>query len=249
MALPVRPPGRPVPAWLLAALLLGAASPDARAQVADPVPGADTPRTPLLIDDAEGTALPGGTRVKLGADTFVDPSTGATFPRTVTIATADGRTIELAAAGSGVRKKFVVKVYAAALWYDVAAPLSSRPLDNLALDDMARRLVMTFQRDVDGDAIVKAYREGFDKAWGGAKPGPDLATDLDEFLARFEGGVRKGESIELLYIPGEGLYTLVAGRAGPVVRTPQIARSLWSIWLGPEPVSGDLRRDLVRFLK
>jgi hypothetical protein len=249
MARPVRPPGRLVPALLLTALLQGAALSDARAQGADPVPGADPPPAPLLLDDAEGIALPGGTRVTLGADTFVDPSTGASFPRAVTITTADGRAFELVAAGSGVRKKFVVKVYAAALWYDASAPLSSRPLDNLALDDMARRLVMTFQRDVDGDAIVKAYREGFDKAWGGAKPGPDLATDLDEFLDQFEGGVKKGESIELLYIPGEGLYTHVAGRAGPVVRTPQIARSLWSIWLGPEPVSGDLRRDLVRFLK
>lgn len=238
-----------VAALLALALPGGPGVPAAGAQASDPVPGGTVPPAPILLDQQSGQPVLAATRVTPGAETFVDPATDVVFPRTVTIAAADGRTIDLVAAGSGVRKKFVVKVYAAALWYDASTPLSSRPVDNLALDDMARRLVMTFQRDVDGDNIVKAYREGFDKVWAGAKPGPDLATDLDEFLARFEGGVKKGESIELTYIPGEGLYTVVAGRAWPVVRTREIARSIWGIWLGPDPVSGDLRRDLVRFLK
>jgi hypothetical protein len=222
------------------ALVAGAAPPGARAQGGAPV-------APILLDHESGQPVLAATRVTPGAETFVDPSTDVVFPKSVTIAAADGRTIELVAAGSGVRKKFIVKVYAAALWYDRAAPLATRPVDNLALDDIARRLVLSFRRDVGGDKIVEAFREGFDKTWK-AKPGPDLATDLDEFLAWFDGGMKEGDTIELTYIPGEGLYTVVAGRAHPVVRNPSIARSLWSIWLGPEPVSGDLRRDLVRFL-
>jgi hypothetical protein len=151
------------------------------------------------------------------------------------------------ATGSGVRKKLILKVYAAALYVDEKAPLGTKPLDSLAYDDFPRRLVLSFRRNVEGKRIREAMEEGFETVWK-AKPGPELNARLDEFLHWFDGGIRNGETIELTYLPGEGLYTVVAGTAYPAITRPDIARSVWQIWLGPEPVASDLRRDLVRLL-
>jgi hypothetical protein len=220
-----------------------------------PVAAQSTPTVPdqtgervYLIDTGEGGVRLGPERVAVGADTVIDPSSGLIFPKSVAVTTFDGRTIPFQVTGTGVRKKMMFKVYAAALYVDGSVPLPPPPLETLSVDDLPRRLVMTFLRDVDEEKIQEAYREGLiDKVWK-AQPGPELADQVDSFLDYFKGGVRKGESIELTYLPGEGLYTVVGGKPKPVVADPNIARGVWRVWLGNEPVSQELRRDLVRLV-
>lgn len=219
----------------------------ARAQALPDSAAPIDPERHLLIDTSSPHRLTPD-RVTPSGESFTDPSTDLAFPLSVRIRTLDGRDLHLTATGSGVRKKLVVKVYGAALYADAAASLGSNPIDALTREDMARRLVMTFKRGVDGGKIRDAYREGLvDKVWR-TKPTGDLAYEFDRFLEYFDAGVKEGESIELTYVPGEGLYTVVGGQPKPMVARPEIARQIWSIWLGASPVSEDLKNGLVRLV-
>jgi hypothetical protein len=227
---------------ILLLALSGATRPTA-AQDPNPLP----PDPHLLLDDTAGGPMLDASRVRPDADgkTFVDPSSNTVFPTGITVTTRSGEAVHLTATGSGVRKKLLFKVYAAALYVDALAPLGTVPVNTIASTDMARRIVMVFLRDVDGDKLREGLREGFETVWKG-KPGPELAAELDTFLSWMAGGIKEGQTIELTYLPGEGLYTTVAGVTHPAITRPDIARSIWQIWLGVEPISGDLKRDLVR---
>ena len=202
---------------------------------------------------AGGEAQPaggGGELVPLqvvpGAETFTDPSSGIVFPKAVTLRDGD-REFRMKATGSGLRKKIVFKVYGAALYVDETAALGPDPLASLVAGHMARRIVMTFKRDVDYGKIREAYEGGLKRVWKG-KLDPAVAPDLETFLHYFDKGVKEGQSIELTYLPDKGLCTAVAGVSYPLVTNPKIAHDIWAVWLGDDPVSTDLRRDLVRFL-
>lgn len=231
-----------------AAILFLAGATLAMAQgLPDSTRSTDPERSLLIHDDSSPNRLT-PERVQPGSESFTDPSTDLKFPKNVTIKRLDGSDIHLTAVGSGVRKKLIVKVYGAALYSDSAVPLGESPINSLNREDMARRLVMTFKRGVDGGKIREAYREGLvDKVWK-SKPTGDLAYQFDRFLEYFDQGVKEGESIELTYIPGEGLYTVIGGKAEAMIGHPEIARRIWSVWLGPSPVSEDLKKALVRLV-
>lgn len=204
-------------------------------------PDAVTPAQPAA---AVGEAAP--LQVAPGSETFTDPSSNIIFPTALTLRDGD-REYRMKAAGSGQRKKLVVKVYGAALYVDETADLGSDPLAALVTGNMARRIVMTFKRGVDYGKIREAYEGGLKKVWKGTVD-PAVAPELETFLHYFEGGVKEGQSIELTYLPDRGLFTAVAGKAYPLVTNAKIAGDIWAVWLGSDPVSSDLRRDLVRFL-
>jgi len=202
--------------------------------------------TYLLDDTCNGPVLD-ASRIRPEPETFVDPSTSVVFPRALRVTTSAGETRHMIATGSGARRKLMVTVYAAALYVDALAPLGRVPVSTIASADIPRRLVLSFRRDVDGNRLKEGMRDGFDLVWKG-KPGPELADDLDLFQSWMAGGIRSGQTIELTYLPGEGLYTTVAGVAHPAITRPDIARGIWHAWLGVEPISGKLKRGLVRFL-
>jgi hypothetical protein len=210
------------------------------------VPAPGTGPRPAGAQPAGGAGELAPLQVIPGAGTFKDPSSGIVFPETVTLRDGD-REFRLKAAGSGLRKKVVFKVYGAALYVDETAALGADPTASLAAGDMARRIVMTFKRDVDYGKIREAYEGGLKRVWKGQLD-PAVAPDLETFLHYFDKGVKEGQSIELTYLPGKGLCTVVAGTSWPLVTNAKIAHDIWAVWLGDDPVSADLRRDLVRFL-
>jgi len=211
----------------------------------DPAPA------PLLLDDQSGGPVLGPDRIRVDAEagTFVDPSSDTVFPAAMTVVTRSGGVVHLAATGSGVRKKLVFKVYTAALYVDALAPLGTVPVNTIASANIARRMVMVFLRDVDGNRLKEGMRESFENTiYKGRKPDSELATELDPFFSWMDAGIKEGQTIELTYLPDEGLYTTVAGVMHPAITRPDIARSIWLNWVGLEPISGELKKDLVRLL-
>jgi hypothetical protein len=236
-----------LPVLLLTAMIL---SP--RLAPAQPPPQQqDFVPVPLLLDDHTGGPVLGPERIRVDSEgkTFVDPASDTVFPTAMTVLSRSGDVVHLTATGSGVRKKLVFKVYAAALYVDALAPLGTVPVNTIASADIARRLVLVFLRDVDGPRLKEGMRESFETTvWKGRKPGPELAADLDMFFSWMDGGLKEGQTIELTYLPGEGLYVTIAGVTHPVISRPDIARGIWQNWIGLEPISGELKRDLVRLL-
>lgn len=179
-----------------------------------------------------------------GTESFVEHDLKDPLPATLAVSFG-GQNWDLKALGSGLRKKYLFKVYVAVLYADASADLGADPAPVVTSGDIARRMVLVLKRNIDGAKISEAISEGFiDKVWK-KKPEGDLKAKLDEFIAFFGGQLKEGETIELTYLPGIGLLTSVSGQAKPIVTEPRLARDIWGIWLGADPISEDLRDELV----
>jgi hypothetical protein len=182
-----------------------------------------------------------------GPETFKGKGTDARFAKEAHVKTSHSQA-DLVALGSGVRKKFVFKVYEGVAYAEKGVSLGSDPYDALVHGNFAKRIHMYFERDVDGGKIRGAYREGLDKVLGKRRD-MNLDQDIEVFLGFFEDtGVKDGQTIDLVWIPGEGLFTMVNDESFPPVNSPQLATALWAIWFGKNPVSGDLKKDMLRFV-
>jgi hypothetical protein len=160
---------------------------------------------------------------------------GVKMPDTVTVA---NRTLTLN--GMGLREATALKVdvYVAGLYVENA---SSDPATLLASDEV-KVIVLHFKRDVDRDDIQKAWSEGFERnaVVPAAKLEP-LAARLNSWMPSFS----KGDTLTFTMVPGKGVAVDINGKRKGVLGDDDFARSLLSIWLGPNPVTADLKRGLL----
>lgn len=159
---------------------------------------------------------------------------GVDFPDTIEVG---GKTLKLN--GAGLRKRFVIQVYAGGLY--LAEP-SSDP-DAIVKSDAPKRVRMVFLRDVSKQQIMEAYEEGF-RANSGAEAGP-LVAKLKEIEPAI-ANMRKGGEMWVTYEPGQGTTVGAAGGGKPVtVEGKEFADALFRNWLGPKPADADLKRALL----
>jgi len=153
---------------------------------------------------------------------------GVEFPETVAVG---GQELKLN--GAGVRKKFVVKVYAGGLY--LAQP--SGDAAAVVAADAPKRVRMVFLRDVDKEKILETYREGF--ANNGAVPA--TVAKLDR-LAPALVDMRKGGEMSVTYVPGQGPTVAAAGGQPVTIEGKDFADAMFRNWLGSKPADGDLKK-------
>jgi hypothetical protein len=159
---------------------------------------------------------------------------GVEFPDTIEVG---GEKLTLN--GAGVRKRFVVSVYAGGLYL---AKRASDPKAILAAD-APRRVRMVFLRDVKKSQIMDAYREGFEKNSGG--PGlKDLLAKL-ETIAPAVPNLKEGAEMFVTYVPGEGTTVAAAGGGKTTVPGKDFADAMFRNWLGPEPADEGLKKAML----
>ena len=149
--------------------------------------------------------------------------------------TAEGKTLLLI--GGGIRTKWMFSVYVGALY----AEKPTFNAANLIKSDQIKRMELHMLRDVGKDKIVESITEGFDKQSKAQMPA------LKDRLAQLAAAVpdlKKGDVLTLTYVPDKG--TVVGGAAKEtVIPGKDFADALFSVWLGPDPVDGDLKRKLL----
>jgi len=159
---------------------------------------------------------------------------GVVFPDTLEI----GET-SLELNGMGTRKKLWVKVYVAGLYLETA---SSDP-DTILSSSGAWRIVMHFlHKKVGVDKLNSAWEEGFRK--NAPTTLENHSEEIEKFLSYFQD-VHKGEEILITFLPGKGLEVDIAGESKGTIVPASFAKAVLSIWLGPEPPSGDLKKGLL----
>ena len=157
---------------------------------------------------------------------------GNQVPDTVT---QDGKTLSLI--GAGIRNKWMFNVYVGALY----AEKPTFNAANLIKSEQIKRMDLHLLRDVSKDKIVESIREGFEKQSKAQMPA--LQSRLDQ-LAAAVPDLKKGDLLSLTYIPDKGV--VVGGAAKEtVIPGKDFADALFSVWLGPDPVDGDLKRKLL----
>ncbi len=150
----------------------------------------------------------------------------------------EGQTLVLN--GAGVRKKVFVKVYVGALYLPEPAAKAERAIEQPG----AKRVLMHFVYDgVEKSKITEAWDKGFrsnltEAAFASLEP------RLQVFNNMFED-MKKGERIELDYLPGKGMRVSIKGSVKGTVEGVDFMRALLSVWLGEQPADRGLKRAML----
>jgi hypothetical protein len=144
---------------------------------------------------------------------------------------------ELKLNGAGVRKKSLFKVYVAGLYLE--RPTASA--EEAITSEQPKRMVLVMTRNVGHDQFAQAVVDGFQR--NSAAQMSTLQPRLDRLTSMIPD-LGEGDVVDIVYQPGVG--TLVRGK-GKEVALPgkDFADALFAVWLGQNPVDGDLKRDLV----
>jgi hypothetical protein len=152
---------------------------------------------------------------------------GVTMPEAIDVA---GQQLTLN--GLATRKKFVVKVYVAALY--VATKTSDA--DQILGTDTPRRMIMHFLRGVDKKKICDAWQEGL------VKNTPDASAELKQQFVDLCGmmaNVKDDDELTFTYVPEQGTEVSVAGSTAGTIPGKDFADAILRCWIGPKPGPGD----------
>ena len=151
------------------------------------------------------------------------------------IATVGGTTLQLN--GMGLRELVFVDVYVGGLYL----PTRTRSAREAIEADVPKRIVMHFIfRKVSREKMIATFQEGLERNPAGAA--------LNERMQRLFSVVEtshSGDRIVLDYVPGEGLSFIKNGQTRITIEGADFMRAIWSIYLGEEPASEDLKRGML----
>ena len=173
---------------------------------------------------------------QLGAqETIKDNISGELFPKTVSF-DHNGKQYHLEATGATTRKKLIIKVYSLAHYLQKKEGRNAGDrFQSILRDDVAKQFTMRWLHNVDVDKIQEAYQDGFRKNLS-----PDvynrLQNEIDQFISFFNQPAKKGDEYILRWIPGGMVEVHMNGKKAGSVTNPDLARGLWSIWVGDKSI-------------
>jgi hypothetical protein len=158
---------------------------------------------------------------------------GVSVPATAIVADK-----ELTLNGAGVRKeKAFFKVYVVAFYLEQPTSDARAAITS----DQEKYIVLSMLRDVSREQFVEALETAILR--NSSRVMPFLRERLDR-LQKALRRLEKGNVLTFTYLPGTG--TVLRGH-GQEMTIPgkDFADALLSAWIGPVPVSGDLKRQLL----
>jgi hypothetical protein len=158
---------------------------------------------------------------------------GVTLPDSVQ---AGGKALVLN--GVGLRTKFIVKVYVAGLYLERKSPDANAILTS----DGTKRLVMHFVRDVSKKQIADAFEESF--ADNSPEATKTMKADIDRLLGALED-MKKDDEMAFTHVQGTGTTMSIRGKDTVTIAGPAFSRVIFSVWLGPKPPNGDLKKGIL----
>jgi hypothetical protein len=169
----------------------------------------------------------------LAAPVVAGTLAGVTLPDSISIG---GHTLALN--GMGVRTKVIFKVYVGGLYLEKKTTDAAEVIGS----DAPKRLVLQFVRSVDRNQITEAFDESVKN--NAAAQAASLKSEVAQFLAALEP-LKSGEQMAITYVPGTGTTITVRGADKVTIPGLPFGQLVFSMWLGPKPPSGDLKKGLL----
>lgn len=138
--------------------------------------------------------------------------------------------------GVGLRKALVLKVYAAALYTS-----NTGGADAVIKDAGLKSMKMHMMIGLDGSKIADSIEKGFEK--NSASQMGALRERLDTLKTMFPRA-NKGDVVELAWDGSKTDITLNGTSIGTIAGA-DFAGALFAVWLGPDPVTEDLKSGLL----
>jgi hypothetical protein len=158
---------------------------------------------------------------------------GVTLPDSISVG---DRTLTLN--GMGVRTKVFFKVYVGGLYLEKKTTDAAEVIGS----DTVKRLVLQFVRNVDRNQITEAFDESVRN--NAAAQAASLKAEVEQFLAALEP-LKAGEQMAITHVPGVGTTITVKGADKVTIPGQPFGQLVFSMWLGPKPPSGDLKKGLL----
>ena len=138
----------------------------------------------------------------------------------------------------GIRKKFVIKVYACGLY------LKEKTSDYQKIIDSDEPMIIRMHflyRKVSNKKLIEAWNEGFAKYANSEK----IAMEIEQFNALFTKNAVKNDIYELIYTPRKGTDLMINGEIIGTVGGLEFKKALFSIWLAENTSLPELRESLL----
>lgn len=171
------------------------------------------------------------------ASTLALDLAGAKIPESVKLENQ-----ELQLNGAGIRSKMFVKVYVGALYLVKKTSAAQAAID----DGEAKRVSMHLLRDLRAEQITGALNDGL-VANNSTGELANLEPRIKEFNSILSsiGNAKKGDVIDIDYLPGVGTRVSINGEARGTVAGKDFNRALLRVWLGDKPVDADLKKGML----
>lgn len=158
---------------------------------------------------------------------------GVTMPDDVKIA---GRDLRLNGMGKRTESLFF-KAYVIGLYLEKP----TMDADAAITADEGKRIALTMLRDVSREAFVQAVEKGIMRNAGSSMPNIRARLDL---LEKALPALKKGNVLDITYLPAVG--TVITGQGRKMtIPGKDFSDALFAVWLGPQPVSEALKRQLL----
>lgn len=142
--------------------------------------------------------------------------------------------------GAGVRSKFFIDLYVAALYLPAK---SSDGSAILAADEHQSLVLHVISGRINSDNMTEATLEGFESSTGGNMA--PIQAEVDQLLKVFADDISEGDVFELAYVPGDGVRVIKNGKLGDTIGDRAFKEALFGIWIGDDPAQGSLKDDML----
>jgi hypothetical protein len=155
---------------------------------------------------------------------------GVELPDSVVV---DGTTLVLNGMGLRQATALRVKAYVGGLYLekrtsDANAVINSR---------QPKRVAMKFLRDIDRGRLASGWADELRKVGG-------KTSEITQFTS-FIPDVKKDDAMSFTWRPGAGIEVAKNGQVRGTVPGDDFARSLFTVWFGPEPGDENLKRGML----
>jgi len=145
---------------------------------------------------------------------------------------------DLVLKGAGIlRYKVVFRGYAAALYLPPGTP------ETAALSGVPKRLEFEYFWSIPGPEFGKAAEPILRRNAGGGVV-ESLRERIDR-MNRHYRDIKPGDRYALTFVPGQGTELSLNGTPLVTIEGDDFAAAYFAIWLGPEPIDRDLKKNLL----
>lgn len=142
--------------------------------------------------------------------------------------------------GAGVRSKFFVDAYIAALY------LPAKSADAKAViegdEAMAIRLQITSGM-INSKRMSDSTRDGFVRSTGGNLA--PIEKEVDLLISAFKDEIKEGDIFDLVYSPEQGVTVSHNGVQKSQVQGFEFKKALFGIWLSDDSIQKSLRKAML----
>ena len=157
---------------------------------------------------------------------------GVEVPDTVVV---DGNTLQLNGMGLRAATALRVKAYVGALYLSEPSSNPATVIDSR----QPKRVTMKFLRNIDRKNLTSGWATSLRKVGG-----ESMEHSIAQF-ASFIPDVKEGDTMTFTWRPGVGLEVAMGDKVRGSVPGDDFARTLFTVWFGPEPGDENLKRGML----